>query len=117
MPGMVERMAKMKKKAEWSLSQQLIEPINRIFGSKQSREKTPSELADKRTGIIDLTPEELEIRRLERENMSSEEKARRDPNHVDDEALRMAMFCFSMGILILSIAVAFSCYCKHKRDE
>jgi len=86
---MLERMTRMKKKAEWSLSQQLIEPINRIFGSnnKKSREKTPSELKDRRVGVIDLTPEELEIRRKELANLSPEERARRDPNAIDEEAL------------------------------
>ena len=114
---MLNRLDRMKRKAQWQLTQQLIGPINQLFGPKSPPQKTKSELEDKRTGVIELTPEEHNKRMEELKELDPLEVARRDPNFLHPDAARKAMLAFSILLILIVLLVWFVCTCKRNSDR
>jgi len=118
---MVGKFERMKRKAEWQLSQQLVGPLNDWFGPK-NREKAhkieaEQEIIGNRTGIIDLTPEEEQKLIAIRKNLPPEEKARRDPNFLQPEAARNALFALSIFLTLMLILCWFLWTCKNNDNS
>lgn len=63
----VDRLDRMRRKAQWQLGQKLIRPINEWFGPKTPVQRTKSEIEDSRSGLVILTEEERKQREKELE--------------------------------------------------